>query len=186
MKLKKKFIKMPVEEESTYSYDELKEKLDGIIESQADMQLYKQKGKPIFLWSKRKNEDEYELKYYHSYKTDMCDNMLVIGIKRGLERSNVTGFVCKPRGIWATFWGIVASPIIDFLILSYCFLFVAGFNLMDGLAVSAAALIVRAYLCFSLLEINRDRANKLKEELLNVIRKPYGDDEDTETEEAEE
>ena len=167
--MKKKFIKMAFEGESLMSGDELTEKLDGIIEEQKNMQLYKLKNAPVFLWEK-KGEGEYYLKYYHSYKTDMCDTALAVAVEKGLERCSLKGFFCKPKGIWAVFFGVIASLFIDFLILSFCLLFVADFSLINGLMISAMATIVRAYVCISLLELDKDRMKKIKEYVLPLIR----------------
>lgn len=167
--MKKKFIKMAFEEESLMSGDELTEKLDNIIEEQKNMQLYKLKNAPVFLWEK-KGEKEYYLKYYHSYKTDMCDTALNVTVEKGLERCCLKGFFCKPKGIWAVFFGIIASLFIDFLVLSFCFLFVADFSLTNGLMISAVATIVRAYICIALLELDKDRMKKIKEYVLPLIR----------------
>ena len=168
-KLRKKFIKMRVEEESVLPHDKLIQKLDEIIDMQYRRNLLKFKGSPVFLWSKL-DEDCYRLKYYHSYKEDMCDTVLTVDIEKGLERSSVHGFIHKPKSIWAVFWGVIASVFIDFLILSYCLLFVGGFDLVNGLIISGCACLVRAYICVALLEINRDRVKELKAELFRVIR----------------
>lgn len=167
--MKKKFIKMAFEEESVMSEGKLTEKLDNIIEEQKKLQLYKLKNAPVFLWEK-KGEGEYYLKYYHSYKTDMCDTALSVAVEKGLERCTLKGFFCKPKGIWAVFFGIIASLFIDFLVLSFCLLFVAGFNLTDGLMISAVAVIVRAYICIALLELDKERMKKIKEYILPLIR----------------
>ena len=167
--MKKKFIKMAFEEESVMSGEELTAKLDGIIEEQKALQLYKLKNAPLFLWEK-KGSGEYHLKYYHSYKTDMCDTAFTGIVEKGLERSSLKGFFHKPKGIWATFWGIIATLFIDFLVITYCLLFVADFSLMNGLMISAVATVVRGYICFSLLEIDRDRVKKIKEYILPLLR----------------
>ncbi len=173
---KKKFVRTPIEEESALSYEELTGKLDKIIEKQAELKLHKLEGAPLFLW-KKEGESEYSLKYYHSYKKDMCDTMLAIRVEKELERSGVYGYICKPAGIWGVFWGIIATLFIDFLVLSYCLLFVAGFDLTNGLMVSAAAIIVRAYICFSLLEISKDRMARIKGELLRILHEKEEKDE---------
>ena len=180
---KKKFVRTPIEEESLLSYEELTGKLNKIIEKQKELKLHKLEGAPLFLW-KKEGESEYSMKYYHSYKKDMCDTMLAIRVEKGLERSGVYGYICKPAGIWGVFWGIIATLLLDFLILSYCLLFVAGFDLTNGLMVSAAAIIVRAYICFSLLEITKDRMAKIKGELLRILREK--EDEQKEQDEQKE
>ena len=181
---KKKFVRTPVEEESLLSYEELTGKLNKIIEKQKELKLHKLEGTPLFLW-KKEGESEYSMKYYHSYKKDMCDTMLAIRVEQGLERSGVYGYICKPAGIWGVFWGIIATLLLDFLILSYCLLFVAGFDLTNGLMVSAAAIIVRAYICFSLLEISKDRMSKIKGELLRILHEKEDKDEQEAQEEQE-
>ena len=182
---KKKFVRTPIEEESLLSYEELTGKLNKIIEKQKELKLHKLEGAPLFLW-KKEGESEYSMKYYHSYKKDMCDTMLAIRVEKGLERSGVYGYICKPAGIWGVFWGIIATLLLDFLILSYCLLFVAGFDLTNGLMVSAAAIIVRAYICFSLLEITKDRTAKIKGELLRILHEKEEKDEQEEQDESEE
>ena len=181
-KLKRKFIKMRVEEESTLSRDELTAKLDGIIDTQYRRNLNKLKGSPLCLWQ-RAGEDCYRLKYYHSYREDMCDTMMTIDIEKGMERCSVHGFIHKPGGIWACFWGVIASVFIDFLIISWLVLFGQNFSLSGGLMVSGAVCLVRVYICAALLELNRERVKTLRAELYRVIRdKPDGytpeDDED--------
>lgn len=182
---KKKFVRTPIEEESPLSYEELTGKLDKIIEKQGELKLHKLEGAPLFLW-KKEGESEYSLKYYHSYKKDMCDTMLAIRVEKGLERSGVYGYICKPAGIWGVFWGIIATLFIDFLVLSYCLLFVAGFDLTNGLMISAAAIIVRAYICFSLLEITKDRTAKIKGELLRILQEKEEQEQQIQEEAGEE
>lgn len=182
---KKKFVRTPVEEESLLSYEELTGKLNKIIEKQKELKLHKLEGAPLFLW-KKEGESEYSMKYYHSYKKDMCDTMLAIRVEKGLERSGVYGYICKPAGIWGVFWGIIATLLLDFLILSYCLLFVAGFDLTNGLMVSAAAIIVRAYICLSLLELTKDRMSRIKGELLRILHEKEEKNEQEEQDESEE
>lgn len=181
---KKKFVRTPIEEESLLSYEELTGKLNKIIEKQKELKLHKLEGAPLFLW-KKEGESEYSMKYYHSYKKDMCDTMLAIRVEKGLERSGVYGYICKPAGIWGVFWGIIATLLLDFLILSYCLLFVAGFDLTNGLMVSAAAIIVRAYICLSLLELTKDRMSRIKGELLRILHEKEEKDEQEEPKEQE-
>ena len=192
-KIKRKFIKMRVEEECVMSRDELNTKLDGIIETQFRRNLNKLKGSPLCLWQ-HAGEDCYKLKYYHSYREDMCDTMMTIDVEKGMERCSVHGIIHKPPGIWACFWGVIASVFIDFLIISWMLLFTEAFDLGNALMVSAAVCLVRVYICVSLIELNREKVRVLREELYRVIRdKPsedmpesFGDeDADEETEEEE-
>lgn len=160
------------------SRDALVGKLDALIETQYRRNLNKLKGSPLCLWS-RAGDDRYKLKYYHSYREDMCDTMMTIGIEEGMERCRVYGFIHKPAAIWAWFWGVIASVFIDFLIISYCLLFVGGFDLMTGLMISGAVCLVRAYICVSLLELDRAKVKILRGELFSVIRDKLPDDDDS-------
>ena len=173
-KLKRKYNKMRVEEESEFGADELTQKLEDIIDKQYRKNLNKLKGAPLSLWS-HGADGSYKLKYYHSYREDMCDTMMTIGIEPGMERCRVYGFIHKPAAIWAWFWGVIASVFIDFLIISYCLLFVGGFDLTKGLMISGAVCLVRAYICASLLELDREKVKILRKELFAVIRtEPHG------------
>ena len=184
-KVRRKFIKMRVEEESTLSRDELTQKLDGIIDMQYRRNLNKLKGSPLCLWSKA-GEDCYRLKYYHSWREDMCDTMMTIDIEKGMERSSVHGFIHKPGGIWACFWGVIASVFIDFVVLSWLLLFTEGFDLIHGLMVSGAICLVRVYICVALLELNREKVKILREELYRVIRDKQGSESSGDTDEETE
>ena len=186
-KTKKKYIKMRIEEEAAMSRDALAAKLDGIIDTQYRKNLKKLKGSPMYLWS-RAGEDCYKLKYYHSYREDMCDTMMTLEVEKGMERCSLHGFIHKPPAIWAVFIGIIASVFIDFLIITYSLLFVSGFDLMNGLMISACVCIVRAVVCVWLLELDRSRIKALREELYRVIRDEPADNvtEDTPEEESEE
>lgn len=163
----KKFIRIPYEEESRFSIDELRAKLDRAIEAQKKLSLYKLKGEPLFLLAK--NGEDYILRYYHSYKKDMCDTCLCFSLIRGLERSGAKGYFRKPFGSWAFFWGVIATLLIDFCIITYCFLFTAGFNLNTALMISGTAILVRAYVCVSLVQFNSERVKMLKAEMLRLL-----------------
>ena len=171
-KTKKKYISMRVEEESSMSRDELAKKLDSIIDMQYRKNLNKLKGSPLCLWS-RAGEYSYRLKYYHSYREDMCDTMMTVYVE---ERCSLHGSIHKPPAIWAVFFGIIASVFIDFLIITYSLLFVSGFDLMNGLTISACVCIVRAVVCVWLLELDREKIKILREELFRVIRDKPGEE----------
>lgn len=172
-KRKRKFIKMRVEEESTLSRDELTAKLDTLIDAQFRRNLNKLKGSPLLLWQ-HAGEDCYKLKYYHSYREDMCDTMMTVDIEKGMERCSVHGFIHKPPAIWACFWGVIASVFIDFLILSWLVLFGENFDLSHGLMISGAVCLVRVYICTALIELDREKVRILREELYRVIRDKPG------------
>lgn len=164
----KKFIRIPYEEESVFSHEELKAKLDGIIAEQKELALYKLKGSPLFLLSEEE-ADQYSLKYHHAYKKDMCDTCVRFYIEKGLEKCRVKGFICKPAGSWAVFWGIIATLLIDFLIITYCILFTANFDLMKALMISLCAIAVRAYVCMSVVQFNRKRLDDVKEKMAEIL-----------------
>lgn len=165
----KKFIRIPYEENSSFSEKELKERLDGIIKDQGELALYKLKGSPLFLLEKEKEENQYCLKYHHSYKTDMCDTCLRFYIEKGLEKCSVKGYACKTAGSWAVFWGVIATLLIDFLIITYCLLFTANFDLMKALMISFCAVIVRAYICLSALRFNSRRLEEIEIKMMEIL-----------------
>lgn len=166
----KKFIRIPYEENSSFSFEELKKRLDDIIREQGELALYKLKGSPLFLLEKDKKEaDQYCLKYHHSYKKDMCDTCLRFYIEKGLEKCSVKGFLCKPAGSWGVFWGIIATLIIDFLIITYCILFTANFDLAKALTISFCAMIVRGYICMSVVRFNRRRLEDIKLKMMEIL-----------------
>ncbi len=166
----KKFIRVPYEEESRFSYEETKKRLASALAEQKKLQLYKLKGAALFLLSEKEN-DEYTLSYYHSYKTDFCDTCLRFYLEKGLERCNVKGFFCKPRAVWGFFWGTVATLLIDFLVITYCILFTADFDLTNALLISGTAVLLRAYICLSLVQFDKRRLKAVKEEMLRLIRR---------------
>ncbi len=165
----KKFIRIPYEEESTFSPDELKARLDGILAEQKELSLYKLKGSPLFLLEEEKEEGQYALKYHHAYKKDMCDTCVRFYIEKGLERSRVKGFICKPAGSWAVFWGIIATLLIDFMIITYCLLFTANFDMLKALMISGCAIAVRAYVCMSVVQFNRQRLEDVKNKMADIL-----------------
>ena len=176
-KLKRKFIKMRVEEESVLSRDALTEKLDTLIETQYRRNLNKLRGASLCLWQ-RAGTDRYKLRYYHSYRDDMCDTMMTLDIEKGMERCSVHGFIHKPTSIWVMFWGVIASVLIDFMIISWLVLFGEGFDverdLLNALMISGAVCLVRVYLCTALVELDRAKVRILREELLRVIQDKPG------------
>ncbi len=165
----KKFIRIPYEEESTMTYSELTEKFNGIMEEQKELTLYKLKGTPLFLLEREKEEDSYVLKYHHAYKKDMCDTCVRFYIEKGLELCRVKGFICKPAGSWAVFWGVIATVLIDFLIITFCLLFTANFNLTQALMISLCAIGVRAYVCMSVVQFNRQRLEDVKNKMCGIL-----------------
>lgn len=178
----KKFIRIPYEEESALPIGALRERLGKVLAAQQKRALYKLKGEPLYLLSKD-GEDEYTLRYYHSYKKDFCDTCLRFRLIKGLERSGAKGGFRKPGGSWGFFWGVIATLLIDFCIITYGILFIADFSLTNALMISAAAILVRAYVCVSLVQFNGERVKMLKTEMLRLLRNEAIDEEQTDKEE---
>ena len=102
--MSKKLARIPVSYESGMNSEEMLYKLEQTLAEQKEAQLYKQKGKPVFLWEK---QDEHILLCYHqNYKKDMGDTAFKGQIKKGLAGCQLDGFICKPRGVWVVFWCI--------------------------------------------------------------------------------
>lgn len=165
----KKFMRIPYEQDSTYSYEQLESNLNELIKEQGELALYKLKGSPLFLIEKEKEEGQYCLKYHHSYKKDMCDTCVRFYIEKGLEKCTAKGFICKPAGSWAVFWGVIATLFIDFLIITYCLLFTANFDLTKALMISLVATLVRAYICMSVMQFNRRRLEEIKLKMMEIL-----------------
>ena len=165
----KKFMRIPYEQDSTFSYEELSQRIDGILKEQGELALYKLKGSPLYLMEKEKEEGQYCLKYHQAYKKDMCDTCVRFYIEKGLEKCTAKGFICKPAGSWAVFWGIIATLFIDFLIITYCLLFTANFDLSKALMISFCAIIVRGYICMSVMQFNRKRLEDIKLKMMDIL-----------------
>ncbi len=178
----KKFIRIPYEEESAFTYEELHERLSGLLSEQKELSLYKLKGSPLFLLEEEKETDQYKLEYHHSYKKDMCDTCVRFYIEKGLERCRVKGFICKPAGSWAVFWGVIATLLIDFMIITYCLLFTANFDMTKALMISGCAVLVRAYVCMSVVQFNSRRLDDIKEKMRDILGIEKEPEEETEDE----
>lgn len=165
----KKFMRIPYEQDSTYSGEQLQANIDELIKEQNELSLYKLKGSPLYLISKEKEEGQYRLEYHHSYKKDMCDTCVRFYIEKGLEKCTAKGFICKPTGSWAVFWGVIATLFIDFLIITYCLLFTANFDMTKALMISAVATIIRAYVCMSVMQFNRRRLEEIKLKMMEIL-----------------
>ena len=99
----------------------------------------------------------------------MCDTCVRFYIEKGLEKCTAKGFICKPAGSWAVFWGIIATLFIDFLIITYCLLFTANFDLTNALMISFCAIIVRGYICMSVMQFNRRRLEDIKLKMMDIL-----------------
>lgn len=106
----KKVVKVPAAYETELSKEELEEKLGGRIEEQALPENLPEKSRQYFYW--RKKEELYELKFYHSFRSDMCDTAFVGKIEKGLSGSRLEGEFVKPAGVWAVFWIIIGAALL--------------------------------------------------------------------------
>ena len=168
----KNFMRIPYEQDSSLSDKELTARIVGILKEQSELALYKLKGSPLYLLEKEKEEGQYCLKYHHSYKKDMCDTCVRFYIEKGLEKCTAKGFICKPAGSWAVFWGVIATLFIDFLIITYCILFTADFDIGKALLISLLADAVRAYICMSIMQFNRRRLEEIKLKMSEILGAP--------------
>ena len=106
----KKIVKVPVAYDTELSKEELEEKLKNTIEEQALPENLPEKSRQYFYW--RSQEDVYELKFYHSFRSDMCDTAFVGQIEKGLSGSRLEGEIKKPAGVWAVFWSIIGVALL--------------------------------------------------------------------------
>lgn len=102
--MSKKIARIPITLDSAASCGETEEKIDEAIEQQRE--LYKQKGKPVFVWER--NGEEVFLRYHQTYKKDMGDTAFKGKLKKGLTGCQLDGYICKPKAVWVIFWIIAA------------------------------------------------------------------------------
>lgn len=116
----KRFVKIDLQMSSNYSVEEIKARVDGKIEEQSQLKLPNLKSSPLFLWSRE--DDVVTLKYYHSYKSDLCDTMFEGRLVQGLNGCQLVGKICKPKLIWGLFFGFIALAVVILLICVISFL----------------------------------------------------------------
>ena len=149
----KRAIRVPVTFESRLSAEELGQKIDGEISSD----IWREsnlKGRQIYLW--RREGDSVELKYFHSYRSDMCDTMFQGVMNKGLQGSQLDGFIKKPAGVWAIFWVIIGIA----LAVTVALLFAVGFSEeheIGLLLIFPLILLVVAFIEVSLLRFEKSR-----------------------------
>lgn len=149
----KRAIKVPVTFESRLSAEELTQK----IEEEMSSDVWREsnlRGRQIYLW--RRSGDNVEVKYYHSYLSDMCDTMFQGTLNKGLQGSQLDGFIKKPAGVWAIFWGIIAVA----LLVTAGLLFAVGFSEepeLGLLLVFPLILLVVAFIEANLLRFEKKR-----------------------------
>lgn len=107
----KKIAKIPVTFESRLSSEEFAQKVKEIVAEQEENVTYAEKGRQIFYWEST-GDDKYSLKFYHSYKSDMCDTAFYGQVNKGLSGCQLDGHIKKPGGIWAIFWVIIAVALL--------------------------------------------------------------------------
>lgn len=107
----KKIAKVPVTFESKLSLEEFTQKVDQALKDQEEDLIYAEKGRPLFCWQ-RFGSDEFVLKYFHSYRSDMCDTAFYGRLNKGLMGCQLDGAIKKPGGIWAIFWVIIGVAVL--------------------------------------------------------------------------
>ena len=149
----KRAIRIPVTFESRLSTEELGQKIDDEIHSdiwrESDL-----KGRQIYIW--RREGDSVELKYFHSYRSDMCDTMFQGVMNKGLQGSQLDGSIKKPAGVWAIFWVIIGIA----LAVTAALLFAVGFSEeheIGLLLIFPLILLVVAFIEASLLRFEKSR-----------------------------
>ena len=149
----KRAIKVPVTFESRLSTKELEQKIDE--EENSDVWRESNlKGRQIYLW--RREGDYVEVKYFHSYRSDMCDTMFQGTLNKGLQGSQLDGFIKKPATVWAIFWAIIVIS----LIITAALLFAVGFSEepeLGLLLIFPLILLVVAFIEANLLRFERKR-----------------------------
>ena len=149
----KRAIKVPVTFESGLTAEELSQKID----QEASSDVWREgnmKGRQIYLW--RREGDNVELKYYHSYLSDMCDTMFQGRLNKGLQGSQLDGFIKKPGGVWAIFWVIIGVSVLITAVL----LFAVGFSdepELGLLLIFPLILLVVAFIEANLLRFEKKR-----------------------------
>ena len=149
----KRAIRIPVAFESRLSIEELGQKIDEEMSSD----IWREsnlKGRQIYLW--RREGENVELKYYHSYRSDMCDTMFQGTLNKGLQGSQLDGAIKKPAGVWAIFWVIIGIS----LIVTAALLFAVGFSEepeLGLLMIFPLILLVVAFIEASLLRFDKNR-----------------------------
>ena len=146
-------IKVPVTFESRLTAEELDQK----IEEEMSNDVWREgnlKGRQIYLW--RKFGDNVEVKYFHSYLSDMCDTMFQGRLNKGLQGSQLEGFIKKPAGVWAIFWVIIGIS----LAVTAALLFAVGLSEepeIGLLLVFPLILLVVAFIEANLLRFEKKR-----------------------------
>ncbi len=158
----KKIARIPAEFECPLSENELKEKISTAIEEQQLEDNLPEKGRQYFFWEE--NQGEYRLRFFHSYKNDMCDTSFHGIINKGLEGSRLEGFFKKPAGVWGVFWTIIG---IAFIIALAFFLsvFLSDEPELGMIPVFLVVLVPVAFIEVNLLMFDKKRIKAINEYL---------------------
>ena len=157
----KRAIRIPVTFESGLSTEELTRKIDEEVSSD----IWREsnlKGRQIYLW--RREGDSVELKYYHSYRSDMCDTMFQGVLNKGLQGSQLDGAIKKPATVWAIFWVIIGIA----LIVTAALLFAVGFSEeheLGLLLIFPLILLVVAFIEANMLRFDKNRLSNINKYL---------------------
>lgn len=100
-----KIAKIPAQFECPFSQKELEDKIHNAIEEQEKEENLPERSRQYFFWEEYKGE--YRLRFFHSYKSDICDTAFYGVINKGLENCRLEGFYKKPAAVWGIFWSIV-------------------------------------------------------------------------------
>lgn len=161
------FIRQPFDVESSFTFDEISQRVDDEISEQRST-LYKKKGQPMFVFSRDK--DKISMNYYQAYKNDMCDTMYQGELKKGLEGCQLIGGVKKPRTIWVICVAIACSLIIDLLVISLLIVIYENFNILDYLLQWFLIIAVRAVFIVQLLRFDRRSVKLVKDKITEFMQ----------------
>lgn len=158
----KKIARIAAEFESPLSENDLKKKIAKTIEDQNLDENRPEKSRQYFFWED--NKGEYRLRFYHSYKNDMCDTAFHGIISKGLNGCRLEGFFKKPAGVWGVFWTIigVASTIALAFFLS---VFLSEEPELGMIPIFLAVLVPVAFIEVNLLMFDRKRIKTINDYL---------------------
>ena len=162
----KKIAKIPVTFESKLSAEEFAQKVKDTIaerESELEENSSDEKGQEIFIWEEL-SPDEYGLKLYHSYKSDMCDTAFKGTVQKGLTGCQLDGQIKKPAGIWAIFWVIIGAALLLALVFSIALLFSEAAEI-GLIPVFLLVFVPVAFIEVNLLMFDKKRLKKINDYL---------------------
>ncbi len=158
----KKIAKVAAEFESPLSENELKEKIAQTIEEQQLEENRPEKSRQYFFWEEYKGE--YRLKFYHSFKSDMCDTAFHGIINKGLEGCRLEGFYKKPAGVWGVFWAI-AGVTLTIALAFFLAIFLSENPEVGMIPLFLAVLVPVAFIEVNLLMFDKKRIKAINDYL---------------------